>query len=291
MRTLLLALAASVAAFGCGGHGTPETMFVSTAWLATHLKDPNQVILAVGDKADYEAGHIPGSVYVEYREVSPKGDNGLTAELPPIPKLAEVFSLWGVGNGSRIVVYRLKDWFSNSARVLMTLDAMGLGAQASMLDGGQPAWVAEGRAITKDAPSVRPGKLEPCAQSDVVAGLDFVKGNLHQSGVRILDARAPEYYNGTNARPGLKPGHIEGAGNVYFDSLLDASGKLRSAAELKEQFSKAGVQPGDKVVTYCFVGQQASALYWISRYLGYDTRLYDGSWEEWSKDPSNPTAK
>ena len=53
----------------------------------------------------------------------------------------------------------------------------------------------------------------------------------------------------------------------------------------RRKFRDAGVKPGDRVVTYCFIGQQASALYLVSRYLGYDTRLYDGSWDEWTKHP------
>src|SRR5262249_45095209 len=116
----------------------------------------------------------------------------------------------------------------------------------------------------------------------------FVRANLHQSGIRILDARAPEYYSGATARPPYKPGHIEGAGNVFYSSAFTENGKLKPASELRAQFTAAGVKPGDKVVTYCFIGQQASALYFLSRYLGYDTRLYDGSWEEWTKDPSLP---
>jgi thiosulfate/3-mercaptopyruvate sulfurtransferase len=88
----------------------------------------------------------------------------------------------------------------------------------------------------------------------------------------------------------MPAGHIQGAGNVYFNDLVDdASGKFKSADEMQQRFRAAGVKAGDRVVTYCFIGQQASALYFASRYLGYDTRLYDGSWEEWTKHPELPT--
>jgi thiosulfate/3-mercaptopyruvate sulfurtransferase len=282
-------LAAGAAAATCGGHGTRESLFVSTKWLADHMNDANLVVLAVGDKADYDAGHIVGSQFIDYRTVGAKGETGLTLELPPMAQLAELFSKLGVSNDSRVVVYRLKDWLTQSARVVMTLDAMGLGANAALLDGSLATWKAEGRATSQEAPVVKAGKLTPCPQSDVVADLDFVKANLHQAGVRILDARDPKVYSGETARAGMVSGHIQGAGNVYYNGLLDAlTGKLKPVEELQAQFRDAGVKPGDRVVTYCFIGQQASALYLVSRYLGYDTRLYDGSWDEWTKHPELP---
>jgi len=291
VRTSLLSLFLPVIALACGGHGTPETLVVSTSWLKAHLKDPNLVILAVGEKADYDAGHIPGSQFLVYSEIYQPGPTGLKTELPPMSKLAEVFGRYGVGNDTRIVVYRLKDWLTPTARALLTLDAMGLGKSASMLDGSLATWSAEGNAVTKDVPVVKPGKIEPCAQDDVIAQLDFVKRNLHTAGVRILDARAPAIYSGADSRPGVPPGHIEGAGNLHYDTLVDdMTQKLKPLAELREMFSKAGVKPGDKVVTYCFVGQQASALYWIARLAGYDARMYDGSWDEWTRYPELPTA-
>jgi thiosulfate/3-mercaptopyruvate sulfurtransferase len=292
VRTSVLALAfAPVLGLACGGHGTPDTMLVSTSWLAAHLKDANLVVLAVGEKADYDGAHIPGARYMEYKEIAPKGANGLSAELPPMATLAAVFSNLGVGNDSRVVIYRIKDnALTQAARVYVTLDAMGLGANASLLDGNLPTWTDEGHAATAEVVSPKPGKLEPCAQNDVITDLAFVRNNLHQDGVRILDARSPEYYSGATPRPGFKPGHIEGAGNVFWNSAFTENGKLKPPSELRAQFSAAGVKAGDKVVTYCFIGQQASALYFISRYLGYDTRLYDGSWEEWSKDPALPVA-
>jgi thiosulfate/3-mercaptopyruvate sulfurtransferase len=281
--------AGAAAAASCGGHGTGESLVVSTRWLADHIKDANLVVLAVGEKADYDAEHIAGSQFLEYRPVGVKGETGLTLELPPMDQLAEVFSKLGVGNDSRVVVYRLKDWLTQAARVIVTLDAMGLGKNAALLDGNLAAWKEEGRATSKDAPVAKPGKLVPCAQSDVIADLNFVKANLHQAGVRILDARDAKTYSGETARAGMPPGHIQGAGNVYAIGLVDEkTGKLKPVEELRAKFREAGVKPGDRVVTYCFIGQQASALYVFSRYLGYDTRLYDGSWEEWSKHPELP---
>src|SRR5947207_68549 len=136
MRTrlwkLLGALAVPAIAAACGGHGTAETLLVSTSWLASHLKDSNVVILAVGVKAEYDAGHIPGSQFLEYKEVAAKGENGLSVELLPMPKLAEVFSKYGVSNDSHVILYRLKDWLTPAARILVTLDAMGMGKNTSM---------------------------------------------------------------------------------------------------------------------------------------------------------------
>ena len=286
---LFLLCAGAAAAATCGGHGTQQSLIVSTGWLADHIKDANLVVLAVGEKSDYEAEHIVGSQFIEYRSVGVKGATGLTLELPSMDQLTEVFSKLGVGNDSRVVVYRLKDWLTPAARVILTLDAMGLGKNTAMLDGSLATWKEEGRAISKEIPTVKPGKLTPCPQNDVIADLDFVKANLHQTGVRILDARDPKVYSGETARSGLVPGHIQGAGNVHYDSLLEEkTGKLKPVVELQSKFRDAGVKPGDRVVTYCFIGQQASALYLVSRYLGYDTRLYDGSWDEWTRHPELP---
>jgi thiosulfate/3-mercaptopyruvate sulfurtransferase len=288
---LMLGVAAGAAgAATCGGHGTRESLFVSTKWLADHAKDSNLVVLAVGDKAEYDAEHIAGSQFIDFHSVGVKGETGLTLELPPMDKLVEVFSKLGVSNDSRVVVYRLKDWLTPASRVILTLDAMGLGKNTAMMDGNLATWKEEGRATAKDVPVVKPGKLTACPQSDVITDLDFVKSNLHQPGVRILDARDPKVYSGENARTGMPAGHIQGAGNVHYDSLLDEkTGKLKPVEELQAKFRDAGVKPGDRVVTYCFIGQQASALYLVSRYLGYDTRLYDGSWDEWTRHPELPT--
>ena len=264
-------------------------MLVSTAWLAGHLQDPNLVILSIGQKAEYNQGHIPGALYLEYADTRvARNAAGLTFELPPVADLVEVFGKLGVANDSRIVLYFSKDMVSPTTRVYMTLDALGLGARTSILDGGFPVWQSEGRPVSREARLVIRGKLEACPQNDVLAGIDDVRANLHRPGVAIVDARDLEYYTGASHRDGQRAGHIPGARGLTYSTLFDDSGKFRPPDLLSAMFRDAGIQSGDRVVSYCHIGQQATVVYFVARYLGYDARLYDGSWEDWSAHPELP---
>src|SRR5260370_15894049 len=105
-------------------------MIVTAAWLADHLKDPNLVLLSIGDKAEYEKEHIPGALPITLNDIStPMVDGQLMLELPPVEQLQKAFSSFGITDNSRIVLYVSKDWISPTTRVYLTLDAMGLGAQ------------------------------------------------------------------------------------------------------------------------------------------------------------------
>jgi thiosulfate/3-mercaptopyruvate sulfurtransferase len=273
----------------CGGHGDKNTMLVSTSWLAEHLNDPNVVVIVVWNKADFDKGHIPGSVFMEFMESHlMTGPTGLTMELPPMSQLAETFGKLGVTNDSHIILYQAADSFTAVARVYLTLDAMGLGAQTSVLDGGFLQWQKEGRAVSTESRTVKPGGVTPCPHGDVITDLSYVIANEHHPGVAIVDARSAIYYSGEVQPEKQRSGHIPGAGSIPFPMLTDSTGRLKSAEELAELFRNAGVKPGDHVVVYCHIGQQASAAYFAARYLGYDVRLFDGSWEEYSRHPDLP---
>jgi len=277
------------AAPACGGHGTRDSMLVSTAWLAGHLQDPNLVILSIGQKAEYVQGHIPGALYLEYADTRlARSAAGLTFELPPVADLVEVFGKLGVTNESHVILYFSKDMVSPTTRVFMTLDALGLGSQTSILDGGFPVWQSEDRPVSTVARLVIRGKLEPCPQNDVITGVDYVRANLHRPGVAIVDARTLEYYTGARHADGKRAGHIPGARGLTYSTLLDDSGKFRPPDLLAAMFRDAGIQPGDRVVAYCHIGQQATVVYFVAHYLGYDARLYDGSWEDWSAHTELP---
>ncbi len=289
---LVLGAAAAVAAGeACGGHGTRETMLVSTSWLSQHLADPNLVILEVGDPA--AETHIPGSQFLDYMDTHyMKSPQGLTMELLPMPELAKNFEKYGVSNNSRIVLYwNAVSRVSYTTRVFLTLDAMGLGRQTSILDGGLPVWRSEGRKLTADLHKPAPGKLTPCPQNDVVTDAAYVRANIRHSGVHIVDARAPEYYDGSRHGNGQADGHIPGATNITFSTLVGEDGKFKSPDALARMFRDAGVNSGDRVVSYCHIGQQATVVYFVARYLGYDARLYDGSWEDWGSHSENPVEK
>ena len=264
-------------------------MLVSTAWLSDHLKDANLVILAIGQKSDYDAAHIPGSRFLNYSDIIlAKSPEGLRVELPPMDHLAGVFAALGATNDSRIILYPLKDWTPQVGRAWLTLDAMGLGAHAAILNGGLPLWRNEDRAVTAEVPPPARGRIEPCPQSDVIAKLQEVRDAVGRSGVELVDGRAPEVFAGTQSSDGKRPGHIPGATSLPFPSLQDEKGRLLPVATLQSKFSEAGIQSGQRVISYCGTGQVASNVYFVARYLGYDARMYDGSWDEWSDHADLP---
>jgi thiosulfate/3-mercaptopyruvate sulfurtransferase len=295
MRLTLLFLALTSAAFAaptCGGHGTRESMLVSGSWVASHLHDPDLVILSIGDQKEFDENHIPGALYLDYMSTHTMGgEHALTLELSPMPELVENFSKLGVSNNSRIVLYMTNAQWSVVTRVFWTLDAMGLASRTSILDGGFPAWKADGRAISKDVRTPAPGKLSVCPQTDVIATTEYVHENIRHPGVAIVDARVPDFYSGARAGNGKRPGHIPGATNLPFDTLVDEKGKLKSPDVLQSMLKNAGIKQGDRVVSYCHIGQQATVVYFVARYLGYDARMYDGSWEDWSAHQDLPAEK
>jgi thiosulfate/3-mercaptopyruvate sulfurtransferase len=278
--------------YACSPHanalagGEQTAMLVSTAWLAEHANDRSLVIINVGPRASYDAGHIPGARFIEMSSISTS--QGLTLELPPIDKLKSAFEELGVSDNSRIVICFLTNYVTPATRIFFTLDYLGLGKQVSLLDGGFEAWRADGRAVTTDAPEVKRGTITPHPRMELVVDAAWVSANLNKPRVAIVDARAPEFYTGASAGRMPRAGHIPSAVNVPFSTLADASNKLKDSATLRKILAEAGIKQGDQIVSYCHIGQQASLVYFVAKYLGYDARLYDGSFEDWSKRPELP---
>jgi thiosulfate/3-mercaptopyruvate sulfurtransferase len=294
LSACLLAAGAFAADTTCGGHGNRDTMVVNTQWLSGHLKDPNLVILAIGQKDEFAKEHIPGALATNLDEIAtPMVMGKLMLELPPMDQLAKTFTALGITNNSRIVLYLVKDGLATMTRVYLTLDAAGLGARTAILDGGFPAWKSEGLPVTAEVRAVRPGKLDICPQSDVIASAEWVRANAGHTGAAMVDARLERFYTGEAAGRNhdgsdQRKGHIPGARNLPFNTFTDQSGKFLSADEWKKKYAAAGIKSGDRVVSYCHIGQQATVIYFVSRYLGYDARLYDGSWEDWSAHADYP---
>jgi len=270
---------------------------VSPAWLAAHLRDPDLVVLHIGPPESYGKGHIAGARQVAFADlaVSAPDPSGLSLELPPADQLRQGLERLGISNRSKIVVYFTDDLVSAATRVVWTLDVAGLGARTALLDGGLVAWVGDGHPVTAVVPPARPGKLTGFAIRPITVDAAAVVAGLSKPGVAVVDARNPEFYDGSKtggmADHRHKPGHIAGALSLPFDSVFDDHNKLRSPDELRARFASAGVAPGDTVIGYCHIGQQATAMLFAARSLGYNVRLYDGSFEDWSRfHPGYPVA-
>jgi|SRR2546426_1229630 len=269
-----------------------ESMIISTDWLAKHLNDDSLVLLQVGDKKEYDAAHIPGAQFIQTSDISTPRGQGLILELPSVDQLKATFEKFGVIDKSRIVVYFGKDWITPTARVYMTLDYLGLGDQISILDGGLPAWTAEGKPVTMEVRAAKQGSFTPRPNAKLVVDAAWVSTNLSKPGIAILDARAAKFYTGEDAGQMPRAGHIPRAKSIPFSTLVeDSTNKFKSADALRGLFSTAGVKPNDTVATYCHIGQQASLLYFVARYLGYDAHLYDGSFQDWSNRSDLPVEK
>lgn len=261
-----------------------DALVVSPAWVAAHLNDRDLVLLHVGEKKTYDAGHLPGARYVDFgRDLAVSDPDGLRLEMLPADVLRDRLAALGISDNSRVIVYQSDDFWTPSTRVMFTLDYAGL-SQTAWMDGGLAAWTREGRPTTTEAPPVARGTLSPLKLRPIVVDAAFVQQHANMAGFAIVDARAASFYKGERAgSPGQQPGHIPGALSVPFDSLTSEDVHLKPADEIRAMFERAGVKPGDTVVTYCHIGQQATATAFAARTAGYKVLLYDGSFQDWSR--------
>jgi thiosulfate/3-mercaptopyruvate sulfurtransferase len=268
----------------------PDSFLVSTEWLAAHLRDPKLVILQIdmgmrGD-APFASGHIPGARELPLGAIIVDRDH-ISSEMPTVDVLRAAFEAVGVSDSSHVLVYYSNE-APSAARAVFALDYLGQ-KHVLFLDGGLPKWRAEKRAMSKDAPAVAHGTLHPHARPDVIASASWIESHLKTGGLALIDTRTDGEYLGTGERHGMpSEGHIPGARQLQWEQLFvgdsgsEKGAPLKDRAELLNLFADR-MEKGDTVVTYCWVGYRASATYLAARSLGLPVKLYDGSYEDWSR--------
>jgi len=256
-------------------------MLVDSAWLALHLHDANLVLLQVGGQDDFPTAHIPGAQLITLADVSVS--DPLTLQLPPIEKLTSAFEGRGISPDSRIIIYAGVNSVTPCTRVIWTLAYYGLGDHVSLLDGGLNAWRSAGKPVTSEIKTPASGKLTPHLHPEIFADANWVLANLHKPGVSLIDARMAHSYTGD--------GHIPGAQNIPVEELMSDTGQLKKGAAVADIFNKAGVRHGNQVVSYCYIGQRATLIWFLARMQGYSARVYDGSWQDWSMHHSDSIEK
>lgn len=281
-------------------------MLVTTDWLAKNLSDPNLRIVdcryvlgkpGAGSKA-YAAGHIPGALHLDVdRDLSRLG--GVAGGGPgrhPLPRTTEfatTMSRAGIDQQINVVVYDDAGG-AYAARLWWLLQYFGH-EKVLLLDGGWTKWIAEKRPISKEEPVIKARSFKAAPHRDWVVDKGYIAGKVAATFL-LLDARAPDRFCGEVEPIDPKAGHIPGAKNAPFASNLEgASKEFKSPEKLREQFSKLGAEfsrgSRQEIICYCGSGVTACHNIFALKLAGWEAKLYEGSWSDWSSDPNLPIAK
>jgi thiosulfate/3-mercaptopyruvate sulfurtransferase len=264
--------------------------FVSTTWLQERLVDPNLVVIDGSwylptqnrdPEAEYLAGHVPGAIRFDIDTVRDRS-SPLPHMLPSPEEFAKVVGAMGISEDMTIVVYDGAGLFA-TPRVRWTFRVFGA-RDVSILEGGFPAWKAEGRPVETGPGRVRePRTFTPSYDEKAVADLSDVQAALRSDTVQVVDARPAERFRGEapEPRPGLRAGHMPKSLNLPFAQLIE-NGRLKNKAGIDQALAEAGVDPGRPVIASCGSGVSAAILSLALETAGHPAGVvYDGSWAEW----------
>jgi len=272
------------------------TTLASTEQLASHLTD-----WAIVDcrfdlrnepwgREQYLASHIPGALYAHLNDdlAGPlTGRNG-RHPLPSLEALAATLGRWGITSDTQVVVYD-EDVGMYASRLWWLLRYAGHAAVA-LLDGGWTKWTREGRPTRAGDETRGPVMFALRSSLEQPVPVDEVAAATRDRGRLLLDARAPERYEGRLEPIDRVPGHIPGAVNHFFKSNATEQGTMLPPDTLRQQFARVleGTDPAH-VIAYCGSGVTACQNLLAMEHAGlHGARLYPGSWSEWASDPSRP---
>lgn len=247
-------------------------------------------------EASWRAGHLPGALYLHLdRDLcgAKTGRGGEFRGRHPLPSRADFATTLGrigITPATQVVVLDAQGGMY-AARLWWMLRWMGHDA-AAVLDGGVAAWTASGGALVTEEP--KPVAAAPYPDRvPLAATLDATALAAELGRVRLLDARAGERFRGEVEPLDKAAGHIPGATNRFFKDNLGADGRFKAAAQLRAEFAALlGAQGAPNTVHQCGSGVTACHNLLAMEHAGlHGSKLYPGSWSEWSADPSRPVAR
>ena len=249
------------------------------------------IIVDARAQRDYLAGHIPGAVNAPWQSLSDMsgkpGDANWGVVLSP-DKLGEAIGKLGISNESRVVVYSASPaGWGEDGRVAWTLIQAGV-ADTVILDGGIDAWTASGGELSTTPHMPEPTTFE-VVQADMSLTADKQDVLSAIDGTKIIDARTPEEFEGSQKLGEARGGHLPGAVNIPWTEVFDENGQLLDADLLQAKMEQSGIGRYDEIIAYCTAGIRSAHMALALRDAGFSkARNYDASFHEWAGDPSLP---
>jgi len=268
----------------------------TTDWLAARSGEPAVKIVdgswrmpgGAPARLDHEERRIPGAVFFDIDAIADK-TTALPHMLPSAAEFSEAVGALGIAPGDDVIIYDDQGLFS-AARVWWTFRAMGH-ERVSVLDGGLPKWLREGRPVETGPAAPARVEYRAAPRADLVRTSDDVRAFLNDARGVVLDARPAPRFKGEapEPRPGLRPGRMPGAINLPHALLLRDSGELRPLHELARLFHDRDVHAETDVIATCGSGVTAAVIVLALERLGHRRHaLYDGSWAEWGAQTNDP---
>jgi thiosulfate/3-mercaptopyruvate sulfurtransferase len=277
-----------------------ESTLVDARTLHAHLADPDWRVVdcrfdlanpAAGEAA-FAAGHVAGAVYAHLdRDLSaPRTERSGRHPLPEPDAAAATFGRLGIDSRTQVVAYDDSAGMY-AARLWWMLRWLGH-ERVAVLDGGLAAWRAAGFPLVVEATAVARREFVPRPRERALVNADELDGLLEGIACLLLDARAPERYEGRTEPLDPKAGHVPGARNHPYVRNLGPDGRFLPAAELRERLlARLHGRAPSEVVSMCGSGVTACHTLLALEVAGLPGgRLYPGSWSEWCRDPSRPVA-
>jgi thiosulfate/3-mercaptopyruvate sulfurtransferase len=278
------------------GAATIPDVLVSTEWVAQHLNDTAIRIVEVDvDTAAYDQGHVPNAIAWNW---TTELCDTLVRDIIPPAKFEALMAASGISNGTTVILYGdNNNWFA--AWALWQMKVYGH-QDVRIMNGGRKKWLAEGRELGSQAPTVSTASYRAAAPDlSLRAFLPEVQAAVKSGRAALVDVRSPAEFTGEIlAPPGLpetcqRGGHIPGAKSIPWGKACNEDGTFKSPDDLRQLYGGAGVTPDRPVIAYCRIGERSSHTWFVLKHLlGYpDVKNYDGSWTEWGNLVGAPVEK
>jgi len=267
---------------------------VSRDWLEKNLNNSNLILVDIRKVEEYKEGNIPNSINVFYGSWAVK-KKGLDNELPEDDDLFDVIGSAGIRAGSHVVVVGKTDTVAdlvNMTRVAWTLIYGGI-ENVAVLDGGFNKWKDDKKTLSTEVVKPKAGEYKGKVNKALFATKEYVLSRIGKAA--MVDTRMPDFYFGVSKLDFVeRAGHIKGAVALPSPWIFAKDGTFKNKEELGAMAAGViGKDMSKETIAYCDTGRLASGWWFVLREMfGYkDVKAYDGSSQEYAKDPNAPMIK